>query len=41
VNTTRTGRDGLYAVKAPVAGRYRVTATVGTVTVVSTSVGVR
>jgi hypothetical protein len=41
VNTSRTGRDGSYTVRAPARGRYRVSATVGTVTVVSTSVGVR
>jgi hypothetical protein len=38
---TRTNKQGGYVVRAPARGRYRVTATVGTVTVASTSVGVR
>jgi hypothetical protein len=38
---TRTSKIGLYAVRAPSRGRYRVTATVGTTTVPSTSIGVR
>jgi hypothetical protein len=37
----RSDRNGLYAIAAPTRGRYRVTATVATTTVVSTSVGVR
>ena len=38
---TRTDKLGNYVARAPVRGRYRVTATLGTVTVPSTSVGVR
>jgi hypothetical protein len=41
VRITRTDRLGNYSVRAPSRGRYRVTATVGTTTVPSTSVGVR
>ena len=41
VARTRTDKQGNYVARAPVRGRYRVTATVGTVTVPSTSVGVR
>jgi hypothetical protein len=41
VSVTRTRKTGAYAVRAPVRGRYRVTATVGTSSVSSTSVGVR
>jgi hypothetical protein len=41
VARARTDKRGTYVARAPVRGRYRVTATVGTVTVPSTSVGVR
>jgi hypothetical protein len=41
VSVTRTRKTGAYAVRAPLRGRYRVTATVGTSSVSSTSVGVR
>jgi hypothetical protein len=41
VGATRTGKNGTYAVTARARGRYRVTATVATTTIVSTSVGVR
>ena len=41
VSVTRTRKTGSYAVRAPVRGRYRVTATVGTSSVTSTSVGLR
>ena len=41
VARTRTDKQGNYVARAPVRGRYRVTATLGTVTVPSTSVGVR
>ena len=41
VSRTRTDKNGLYAVTAAARGRYRVTATVATTTIVSTSVGVR
>jgi hypothetical protein len=41
VSVTRTGRTGAYAVRAPGRGRYRVTATVGTTSVSSTSLGLR
>ena len=41
VARARTGKNGVYAFPAPTRGRYRVTATVATTTVVSTSVGVR
>jgi hypothetical protein len=41
VSVTRTRKTGSYAVRAPVRGRYRVTATVGTNSVTSTSVGLR
>jgi hypothetical protein len=41
VRGTRTDKRGNYVVRVPSRGRYRVTATVGTVTIVSTSVGVR
>jgi hypothetical protein len=41
VSVTRTRKTGGYTARAPVRGRYRVTATVGTASVSSTSVGVR
>jgi hypothetical protein len=41
VALTRTDKNGLYGVRAPTRGRYRVTAAVGTTSVSSTSVGVR
>ena len=41
VGQTRTDKRGNYAARVPSAGRYRVSATVGTVTISSTSVGVR
>jgi hypothetical protein len=41
VAVTRTDRRGNYSVAALSRGRYRVTATVGTTTVPSTSIGVR
>ncbi len=41
VGRARTGKSGTYAFTAPLRGRYRVTATVATTTIVSTSVAVR
>jgi hypothetical protein len=41
LSATRTGKSGTYAVRVPGRGRYRVTATVGTSSVSSSSVGVR
>jgi hypothetical protein len=41
VAVTRTDRLGNYSVRAAAPGRYRVTATVGTTTVPSTSLGIR
>jgi hypothetical protein len=41
VGVTRTGTTGRYVVRAAAPGRYRVTATVGTASASSTSVGVR
>jgi hypothetical protein len=41
VALTRSDRLGSYSARAPVRGRYRVTATVGTTAVPSTSVGIR
>jgi hypothetical protein len=40
VLVTRTGKSGTYAIRAPARGRYRVTATVGTTSVSSASLGV-
>ena len=41
VGRARTDKAGTYAVRASIPGRYRVSATVGTATASSTSVGVR
>ena len=41
VAVTRTNTRGNYSVRAPIRGRYRVAATVGTTTVPSSSVGIR
>jgi hypothetical protein len=40
VSLTRTGKSGTYGIRAPARGRYRVTATVGTTSISSTSLGV-
>jgi hypothetical protein len=39
--TARTNKNGVYAVRAPIRGRYRVTATVGTSSASSKSIPVR